>query len=117
MAVREYGVTKDIKAFKFITTNLVPPPKAQVLAHLGIPTAPGIAPSAVTPGELKRRGEIDVSSLLNEWSCNSHCFDLDWVLGWLSNLADLSYFLSSSSMLSLGMLARLPHSSPHLTLY
>lgn len=62
--MREYGVTKDIKAFKFITTNLVPPPKAQVLAHLGIPTAPpGIAPpSAVTPGELKRRGEIDVSS-------------------------------------------------------
>jgi hypothetical protein len=59
--VREYGVTKGVKAVKFITAGLVPPPKEQVLAYLGIGRAPGQTPSN-SQKELKRRGEIDVRS-------------------------------------------------------
>jgi hypothetical protein len=54
-------VTKGVKAVKFITAGLVPPPKEQVLAYLGIGTAPGQTPSN-SQKELKRRGEIDVRS-------------------------------------------------------
>lgn len=60
-AVREYIVTKDIKAIKFVTAALVPPPKKDVLAYLGIPTAPGQAPTPASI-QLIRKGEIDVGS-------------------------------------------------------
>lgn len=61
LAVREYGVARGIKAFRFITAGLVAPPKEQVLACLGIAASPGQEPSN-PPRELKRRGEIDVGS-------------------------------------------------------
>lgn len=61
LAVREYGVAKElVKASKFITCALIPPPKAQVLAYLGIATAPGEKPAPIPNEPLKRRGEIDV---------------------------------------------------------
>ncbi|KAF8313711.1 hypothetical protein DL93DRAFT_2058917 [Clavulina sp. PMI_390] len=59
LAVRQHGATNGlVKACKFITASLVPPPKEQVLAFLGIPIAPGQAPPPA-PESIPRRGEID----------------------------------------------------------
>jgi primary-amine oxidase len=59
LALRRYTAEKtDIKAIRFITTCLLPPPKRDVLSHLGIPLEtgrePGSAPTIV------RKSEVDV---------------------------------------------------------
>ena len=46
---------------KFITCSLLPPPKRQVLAHLGIPLTPGGKPEPATP--IIRRAEVDFLEL------------------------------------------------------
>lgn len=48
-----------MKAIKFITSNIIPPPKKDVLAFLGIPfqTGDSLAPK---PTEITRRAEADV---------------------------------------------------------
>ncbi|KAL1761840.1 copper amine oxidase [Schizophyllum commune] len=51
----------DINALKFITCSLLPPPKRQVLAHLGIPLTPGGKPEPATP--IIRRAEVDFLEL------------------------------------------------------
>ena len=48
-----------MKAVRFITCYLLPPPKKAVLAALGIPLAPGGKPEA--PTEIVRKAEADVS--------------------------------------------------------
>lgn len=59
LAVRHHIASDtDIKAVKFITCYLLPPPKKAVLAHLGIPLAPGREPEPQTP--IIRKAEIDV---------------------------------------------------------
>ena len=60
-AAQLYAAEKlSIKALRFIVCNLLPPPKKQVLAYLGIPLAPGQGPEA-HPRHLPRKAEIDVS--------------------------------------------------------
>ncbi|KAF8079221.1 copper amine oxidase [Lyophyllum atratum] len=61
LAIRHYIAEKtDVKAIKFITLYLLPPPKKVVLAHLGIPLSPGAKPEPPTP--IIRRAEIDTRS-------------------------------------------------------
>lgn len=63
-AVQLYAAEKlSIKALRFIVCNLLPPPKKQVLAYLGIPLVTGQEPDA-HPGELTRKAEVDVSIVL-----------------------------------------------------
>lgn len=63
-AVLLYAAEKlSIKALKFIVCNLLPPPKKQVLAYLGIPLVTG-QKSDAHPGELPRKAEVDVTIVL-----------------------------------------------------
>ena len=63
-AVQLYAAEKlSIKALRFIVCNLLPPPKKQVLAYLGIPLLTGQKPDA-HPGELPRKAEVDVGIVL-----------------------------------------------------
>ncbi|KAJ7104589.1 copper amine oxidase [Mycena crocata] len=64
LAIRKHIATEtDIKAIKFITCYLLPPPKKAVLAFLGIPLAPGAAPE--TPSPITRKAEADIIDLVN----------------------------------------------------
>ncbi|KAG8895878.1 hypothetical protein FRC01_012154, partial [Tulasnella sp. 417] len=60
LAVRQHVASerKDIKAVKFINSNIIGPPKRDVLAFLGIPVEPGAKPEQVN-GPLARRAETD----------------------------------------------------------
>lgn len=61
-AVQLYAAEKlSIKALRFAVCSLLPPPKKQVLAYLGIPLVTGREPE-VHPGELPRKAEVDVST-------------------------------------------------------
>ena len=73
-SVRRYVAEKtDMKAIRFITSYLLPPPKKAVLAFLGIPLQSGEKPE---PGsEIVRKAEVDVSGVA------------DWALALIS-LAD-----------------------------
>ncbi|KAG6844078.1 hypothetical protein H0H87_009960, partial [Tephrocybe sp. NHM501043] len=70
LAIRHYIAEKtDVKAIKFITLYLLPPPKKVVLAHLGIPTRPGAKPDAPTP--ITRQAEADFLDVVNGCSYNA----------------------------------------------
>ncbi|RPD53949.1 peroxisomal copper amine oxidase [Lentinus tigrinus ALCF2SS1-7] len=57
-SVRRYVAEKtDIKAIRFITNYLLPPPKKAVLAFLGIPLQSGEKPEPTT--EIVRKAEVD----------------------------------------------------------
>lgn len=59
LAIRKHIATEtDVKAVKFITCYLLPPPKKAVLAFLGIPLAPGAKPEAPIP--ITRKAQADV---------------------------------------------------------
>ncbi|KAJ7099470.1 copper amine oxidase [Mycena belliarum] len=69
LAVRKYiAIETDVKAVKFITCYLLPPPKKAVLAYLGIPLAPGAKPEAPVP--ITRKAEADIIDLVNGRSFN-----------------------------------------------
>ncbi|KAF7362373.1 Amine oxidase [Mycena venus] len=70
LAVRKHIATEtDVKAIKFITCYLVPPPKKAVLAYLGIPLAPGAKPEAPVP--ITRKAEADILDLVNGRTFNA----------------------------------------------
>ena len=50
-----------IKAVRFITNYLLPPPKRAVLAHLGIPLVTGEKVREEDKVSLVRKAEVDVS--------------------------------------------------------
>lgn len=57
--MRKYVAAKtEIKAVRFITTSLLPPPKRDVLAYLGIPLQTGEKPEAAPT--IVRKSEVDV---------------------------------------------------------
>ncbi|KAF8150485.1 peroxisomal copper amine oxidase [Mycena galopus ATCC 62051] len=59
LALRKHLATEtDIKAIKFMTCYLLPPPKKAVLAFLGIPLAPGAQPEESIL--ITRKAEVDV---------------------------------------------------------
>ncbi|KAF7297913.1 Amine oxidase [Mycena chlorophos] len=67
--VRKHVVTTtDVKALKFATCYLLPPPKKAVLAFLGIPLAPGAKPEA--PVSITRKAEVDFIDLVTGRSYN-----------------------------------------------
>ncbi|PCH34866.1 hypothetical protein WOLCODRAFT_27512 [Wolfiporia cocos MD-104 SS10] len=58
LGVRRYtAANTEIKAIRFITTYLLPPPKRAVLAFLSIPLNPGEKPEP--PTEVVRKAEVD----------------------------------------------------------
>ncbi|KII94247.1 hypothetical protein PLICRDRAFT_171908 [Plicaturopsis crispa FD-325 SS-3] len=62
--VRHYLASETpVKAIKFITSYLLPPPKKVVLAHLGIPISPGGKPES--PTEIVRKAEVDFIDVVN----------------------------------------------------
>ncbi|KZT30206.1 hypothetical protein NEOLEDRAFT_1174522 [Neolentinus lepideus HHB14362 ss-1] len=57
-SIRQHVATKtEVKAVRFITCYLLPPPKKVVLAHLGIPLSPGGKPEPKTV--IVRKAEVD----------------------------------------------------------
>ncbi|KIK71526.1 hypothetical protein GYMLUDRAFT_149303 [Collybiopsis luxurians FD-317 M1] len=60
---------ESIKAIKFITTYLLPPPKRAVLAYLGIPLVPGKQPEASV--DIVRKAEVDFLDVVNGHSYNA----------------------------------------------
>ncbi|KAF7321429.1 Amine oxidase [Mycena kentingensis (nom. inval.)] len=62
-AVRKHLASDtDVKAFKFMSCYLLPPPKRAVLAFLGIPLAPG--EKAEAPVLITRKAEVDLVDLV-----------------------------------------------------
>ena len=69
--MRRYVVEKtDVKAVRFITSSLLPPPKRAVLAYLGIPLETGAQPEPAVP--IVRKAEVDVSAF---YICVPSCAD------------------------------------------
>ncbi|KAJ6491696.1 copper amine oxidase [Mycena vitilis] len=70
LAVRKHIATEtDVKAIKFMTCYLLPPPKKAVLAFLGIPLAPGAEPEDRIP--ITRKAEVDLVDLVNGRAYNA----------------------------------------------
>ncbi|KAL4263944.1 Amine oxidase [Pleurotus pulmonarius] len=70
LAVRHHIAKEgNIKAIKFITCYLLPPPKKLVLAALGIPLAPGAKPEPA--GTIVRKAEVDFLDVINGHSYNA----------------------------------------------
>ncbi|KAI0698993.1 peroxisomal copper amine oxidase [Cytidiella melzeri] len=70
LSVRKYTVAKtDIKAVRFITICLLPPPKRNVLAYLGIPLKTGEQPQAAP--KIVRRAEADFVDAVTGTSYNT----------------------------------------------
>ncbi|KAK0461555.1 copper amine oxidase [Armillaria novae-zelandiae] len=64
LSVRYHIASKtEIKAIKFITTYLLPPPKKVVLAYLGIRLTPGGQPEVPTP--IIQKAEVDFLDVVN----------------------------------------------------
>lgn len=62
LSVRKYVAAQtEVKAVRFITTALLPPPKRDVLAYLGIPLQTGEKPG--TAPTIVRKAEADVSDV------------------------------------------------------
>lgn len=62
LAVRRHlAAHTSIKAIRFITNYLLPPPKRAVLAHLGIPLATGETVKEEDRVPIVRKAEVDVS--------------------------------------------------------
>ncbi|KAG2099878.1 copper amine oxidase [Suillus discolor] len=70
LAIRLYTTANTpIKAVRFITCTLVPPPKRAVLAALGIPLTPGAQPEPPTP--IVRKAESDFLDVVNGGTFNA----------------------------------------------
>jgi primary-amine oxidase len=62
LAVRHHvAAHTSVKAIRFITNYLLPPPKRVVLAHLGIPLATGETVKDEDRVPIVRKAEVDVS--------------------------------------------------------
>jgi len=62
LAVRHHlAAHTSIKAIRFITNYLLPPPKRAVLAYLGIPLATGETVKSEDRVPIVRKAEVDVS--------------------------------------------------------
>ncbi|THU79486.1 hypothetical protein K435DRAFT_823888 [Dendrothele bispora CBS 962.96] len=91
LTVRHHVASNEaVKAVRFITCYLVPPPKKAVLAYLGIPLEPGKEPEEKV--EIVRRAEVDFLDILTGLNYNVY-LSLDtsnskWVVDKLTRLPD-----------------------------
>jgi len=89
LAVRKYtAANTPIKAIRFITTYLLPPPKKDVLAFLGIPLSTGAEPEPVPI--IVRKAEVDFIDVVAGVSYNSILTLKDgvWEVSMLNKLPD-----------------------------
>ncbi|KAI0077943.1 hypothetical protein K474DRAFT_1660954 [Panus rudis PR-1116 ss-1] len=71
LAVRKYVAAKTtVKAIRFISAYLLPPPKKDVLAYLGIPLSTGAKPDPA-PEKLIRKSEVDYIDVISGESYNA----------------------------------------------
>lgn len=89
LAIRSH-VAQDasIRATKFVTATLVPPPKRAVLAFLGIPIAPGQKPEE-PPAVLERRATVDFIDPVNGGTYNANllCKENEWIVEEVTKLS------------------------------
>ncbi|KAI0313101.1 copper amine oxidase [Amylostereum chailletii] len=72
LAVRQYiAEHTPVKAVRFITNYLLPPPKRAVLAHLGIPLAPGEEVKKEDKVPIVRKAEVDLVDVVTGGAYNS----------------------------------------------
>ncbi|CAL1702502.1 unnamed protein product [Somion occarium] len=70
LTVRKYAAANTpIKAIRFITNYLLPPPKKDVLAYLGIPLSTGAKPEKAS--EIVRKAEVDFIDVVTGDSYNT----------------------------------------------
>ncbi|KAF9469528.1 copper amine oxidase [Collybia nuda] len=89
LAIRHHvAAHADIKVIKFITLYLLPPPKKDVLAHLGIALSPGGQPE--TPKPIVRKAESDFLDILNGCAYNATLSlkDAKWSVDTLDKLSE-----------------------------
>ncbi|KAI0738234.1 peroxisomal copper amine oxidase [Daedaleopsis nitida] len=87
LSIRRYTAEKtDIKAIRFITSYLLPPPKKAVLAFLGVPLQTGQKPES--PVEIVRKAEVDFIDVVAGDSYNAivALHGQDWVVDSLDKL-------------------------------
>ncbi|KAH9847764.1 peroxisomal copper amine oxidase [Lenzites betulinus] len=88
-SIRRYVAEKtDVKAVRFITSSLLPPPKQAVLAYLGIPLLSGEKPEPATP--IVRKAEVDVTDRTISAAYNSivTLHGQDWVVDVVDKLPE-----------------------------
>ncbi|PIL34657.1 hypothetical protein GSI_03437 [Ganoderma sinense ZZ0214-1] len=83
---RHVAENTDIKAVRFITNYLLPPPKKAVLAFLGIPLLTGEPPEA--PTEIVRKAEVDFVDAVTGTAYNAivSLHGTDWAVDTLEKL-------------------------------
>ncbi|KAF5385361.1 hypothetical protein D9615_001013 [Tricholomella constricta] len=108
LAIRHYIAEKtDVKAIKFITLYLLPPPKKVVLAYLGIPLSPGAEPESPTP--IIRQAETDFLDIVNGRSYNAILSyrDSKWSVDTLEKLpAEIHSQISVEELISCEMVVK-----------
>ncbi|KAH9895668.1 copper amine oxidase [Cubamyces lactineus] len=88
-SVRRYVAEKtEVKAVRFITSYLLPPPKKAVLAYLGIPLQSGEKPEPAT--EIVRKAEVDFVDAVTGDAYNTilSLNGQDWVVDSLDKLPE-----------------------------
>ncbi|KIY50447.1 peroxisomal copper amine oxidase [Fistulina hepatica ATCC 64428] len=68
LVVRKYAASRSVKAIRFITCYLLPPPKKAVLAALGISLTPSGKPEPAIP--IVRKAEVDFIDIVEGHSYN-----------------------------------------------
>ncbi|RDB19304.1 Copper amine oxidase 1 [Hypsizygus marmoreus] len=90
LAVRKHiAALPEIKAIKFITLYLLPAPKRDVLAFLGIPLSPGSKPEEPRP--IVRKAEADFLDLVNGGAYNVilSLIDGEWTVDTIEKLPEI----------------------------
>ncbi|KAI0824402.1 peroxisomal copper amine oxidase [Trametes gibbosa] len=88
-SVRRYVAEKtDVKAVRFITSSLLPPPKKTVLAYLGIPLLSGEKPEPAT--EIVRKADVDFIDAVAGAAYNSivSLHGQDWIVDTVDKLPE-----------------------------
>ncbi|KAI0668175.1 peroxisomal copper amine oxidase [Trametes maxima] len=88
-SVRRYVAEKtEVKAVRFITSSLLPPPKKAVLAYLQIPLLSGEKPESAT--EIVRKADVDFIDAVtgNAYNAILSLNGQDWVVDSIEKLPD-----------------------------
>ncbi|EJD00280.1 peroxisomal copper amine oxidase [Fomitiporia mediterranea MF3/22] len=88
LEIRSHAAGKNgIKALKFITSNLIPPPKRDVLAFLGVPLTTGEKPAAAPPRVDRRAGSDFIDLITGDaYNVTLGLKDGKWIVDTLTKL-------------------------------